>query len=336
MAPTLSEKTEKNEQLQQAQRDIVNEAFSALTSTQSYPPIASSFLDGQTAQDGLSLVEHIKLLRDRLGDWTVPEQNRVAVEEIPDILLALFGRLRIDSVTNFRSLLQGYEGSTSIENQKIALEGIKACGKPKQFFSSKVDAPFELFGVRWDGVEQSVGGDEASCESDTPSSPGEFASANSAGGETNSSPTVSAETEPDEQSKHPKSFPFVHEIAKHLHTHKGSTDSVNPRQHNMHAPTSGTFAKLIHMPSNTPVRTIAVEEFDPEGAYRHILVDITAATGCPAKVYQAVGGGGQVWYWIVGKVIGKDVVVGVSTFAVYTLPDLDEPDGGQKKDDKDQ
>ncbi|KAK7204327.1 hypothetical protein BZA70DRAFT_290303 [Myxozyma melibiosi] len=354
------------------------------------------------------LEDQISSLHADQNNWSIPESSRVALDEIPDILLSLFGRFRIDSISNIDDVLNhfispaesvltlsarsqvaensnddglrkdkgktrarsasnssfaplspvnsgGFEasgGTHEMHDRRIASDAdATGVGKPTQYFTSRVgDAPFEIFAVRWDGVERRRGEVYSDCESDDASPPSPVLSplpavvpaaapATAPAAVPTAAPTAVPAAAPAVETEHHRHNPaatIAHEIKRHIpHTHghsKPTTSTKSEERVHTHAPTAQTFAGLIKLPSNTPIRTIDADEFDPEGAYRHILVDISAATGSPAKVYQAVSGSGRVWYWVVGKVNGKDVVAGVSTFVDRGIRDEEDEERKEEKE----
>ncbi|KAK9463416.1 uncharacterized protein V1516DRAFT_616807, partial [Lipomyces oligophaga] len=253
--------------------------------------------------------------------WRLPTNKRVNVSEVPSILISLFGRLRSDSHSNLtKTHTGGFEASGGIhEMHSHRISQVFAddtgVGKPIMIYSSKIDAPFELFAVKWDGKEI-TGLNEPQHEHEnwqyspaTQESP-----AMSATGTTEDAANKQANSQNRSRSKS-----ITHRITKHLHRSSHSPALKLSIDHQtQYTPSSATFRIILDLPKDMSVRSIPYQEWDPEGLYSHILVDISAATGSPIRIYEGISGDSRVWYWVVGRVIGKDVLVGACTFAIHS------------------
>ncbi|KAK9356076.1 hypothetical protein V1523DRAFT_403014 [Lipomyces doorenjongii] len=291
------------------------------------------------AHDGAFIADHAAALR-YASDWHIPEASRVPFSEIPEILISLFGTFRRDCVSNAVPYAASH---TEADNEAKYDDDVRqpisandhAVGEARLFYSSRVDAPFEVFAVKWSGEEILPDGTIHDRELD---GEGNQMSRHTSG---SSGSTGSDEYEHDRAMSRSTSLDSIgsekgtsnddHSLRKitkivtkhfagdHAHKHHGP---LTPR-HKQHNPSANTFRSLIKLPPQSPLRSISPDEWDPKGAYGNILVSVSAATGSPVKIYQAGGGQGRVWYWIVGRLVGHDVLVGVSTFAVFGTYDGD-------------
>ncbi|KAK9248604.1 hypothetical protein V1506DRAFT_551323 [Lipomyces tetrasporus] len=324
--------------------DFNNLGMTSSTSDSSGATPQSSLLPAQ-ATDASFIADHAATLR-HASDWHIPESSRVPFSEIPAILISIFGRYRRDSISDTLpdpvspsgndDEITKYDDSPR-QLMPIPVDG-HAVGEPRLFFSSRVEAPFEVFAVKWSGEEiglvvRAETGD-ASHESDGEGQP--LARDTSA----SSASTVSDDFEHDNslsRSTTPEPFaperkkvsPISKIVSKHFPGHHGQkhSGSFPPTHHKQHTPSAATFRSLIKLPSDSPLRSISPDEWDPQGAYGNIIVSLSAATGNPAKIYEAAGTHGKIWYWIAARLAGHDVLVGVSTFAVFGAYDEDDKVG---------
>ncbi|KAK9388044.1 hypothetical protein V1515DRAFT_615133 [Lipomyces mesembrius] len=312
------------------------------------------------AHDGAFIADHAAALR-HASDWHIPEASRVPFSDIPQILISLFGTFRRDCVSNtVPDAASHTEADNEAKYDDDVSQPISAndhgVGEARLFYSSRGDAPFEVFAVKWSGEEilpdgnihthdhdRELGGEGNPMSRHTSGSSGSTGSDESEHDRPMSRSTsldsVGSEkcTSSDDHSLRKRVLPITKIVTKHLagdHAHKHN-GPLTPR-HKQHNPSANTFRSLIKLPPQSPLRSISPDEWDPKGAYGNILVSVSAATGSPVKIYQAGGGQGRVWYWIVGRLVGHDVLVGVSTFAVFGTYDGDAGDnegtkeGGQK------
>ncbi|KAK9313346.1 hypothetical protein V1524DRAFT_448974 [Lipomyces starkeyi] len=242
------------------------------------------------AHDGAFIAEYAAAMR-HASDWHIPEASRVPFSEIPEILISLFGTFRRDCVNDDAS-------------QPISAND-HAVGEARLFYSSRVDAPFAVFAVKWSGEEIRPDGTIDIHDQDRESNgEGDPVSRNTSGS--------SGSTESDD-SEHDRP-------GSDDHTQRKRVSPITKIQHNP------SVRSLIKLPPDSPLRSIAPEEWDPKGVY----------AWSPVKIYQAGDGQGRIWYWIVGRLVGHDVLVGVNTFAVFGTYDGDAGEndgtneGGQK------
>ncbi|KAK9333223.1 hypothetical protein V1520DRAFT_184060 [Lipomyces starkeyi] len=277
------------------------------------------------AHDGAFIADHAAAMR-YASDWHIPEASRVPFSEIPEILISLFGTFRRDCVSN---TVPDAASHTEADNEAKYDDDVSqpisandhAVGEARLFYSSRVDAPFEVFAVKWSGEEirwdGTIDNDDHDRESDGEGDPMSRNTSGSSGSTGSDDSEHERKAHSDDHTQRKRVSPIT-KIAKHLpgqHAHKHN-GPLTPR-HKQHNPSAKTFRSLIKLPPDSPLRSIAPEEWDPKGAYGNILVSVSAATGSPVKIYQAGGGQGRIWYWIVGRLVGHDVLVGVSTFAVF-------------------
>ncbi|KAK9448885.1 uncharacterized protein V1518DRAFT_360357, partial [Limtongia smithiae] len=268
-----------------------------------------------------------------LNEWHVPERSRVKFNEIPDILLSFFGRYRADSIlsaapgivadtdaahpaTSEQGAVAGSTTSSASPNHKPFTQLSAGIGEPKLFYSSSIDAPFEIFAVRWNGEAVGPSGFAKSPSipaQETSSHPSALELPTSAKGSAASSSPTHAPISPVHRNRRES---FTHIVTKHLPMpHHHPKERPEAPFHDAKV-TAKVLSALITLPHNTLLRNITPEEWDPSGAYKHILVAVAAAAGGTARIYQGNGEDGCVWYWIVAKCVGKDVVAGVSTFSI--------------------
>ncbi|KAK9326444.1 hypothetical protein V1517DRAFT_311804 [Lipomyces orientalis] len=318
-----------------------NLGMTTSTSDSSSATPQSSLLPAN-ATHGRLIADHAATLRDA-SDWHIPESSRVPFREIPAILISIFGRYRRDSISDIvpdpvspsgdDDEVMKYDDNP---RQLMPIPGDgHAVGEPRLFYSSRANAPFEVFAVKWSGEEIRPGGRvetrDPSYEPDGEDQP------LSRDASTSSASTVSDDFEHDYSlsgSTTPEPFaperkkvsPISKIVSKHFpghhgHKHRGS---FRPTHHTQHTPSAATFRSLIKLQSNAPLRSISPDEWDPQGAYGNIIVSVSAAAGNPAKIYEAAGATGKIWYWIAARLAGHDVLVGVSTFTVYGAYDEDD------------
>ncbi|KAK9469595.1 hypothetical protein V1512DRAFT_256621 [Lipomyces arxii] len=269
-------------------------------------------------------------LEDRTDDsesvfslWSVPVDRRVPIKAIPEILVSMYGLIKRDSVITDG----GYVGEARLH------------------YSSKVDAPFELFAVQWNGEnfqpEELTPGNahphhlSPKIPATEPAEAQELALSDTLHSSSSDSPPDSpaASANPgkvqddDSKTKHrSRAKSITHAVTKHLHARhfEVSPPPSGKLAVTQHNPSAYTFTKLIKLPPDTSLRSISPGEWDPNQEYSHIIINISAATGSPAKIYQASTLDGTMLYWIVGRVAGTDVLVGVSTYARFSNASLPE------------
>ncbi|KAK9361427.1 hypothetical protein V1504DRAFT_432768 [Lipomyces starkeyi] len=239
------------------------------------------------------------------SDWHIPEASRVPFSEIPEILISLFGTFR---PVRYRRM--------------IMPSARRGC------FTRH--APFEVFAVKWSGEEIRPDGTIDIHDHDRESNgEGDPVSRNTSGssGSTGSDDSEHDRPGSDDHTQRKRVAPITKTVTKHLpaqHAHKHN-GPLTPR-HKQHNPSANTFRSLIKIATRFAAALHCAGGMGSEGA----------ATGSPVKIYQAGGGQGRIWYWIVGRLVGHDVLVGVSTFAVFGTYDGDAGDndgtneGGQK------
>ncbi|KAK9478510.1 hypothetical protein V1514DRAFT_59833 [Lipomyces japonicus] len=312
-------------------------------------------------------------------DWSIPAKSRINISDVPDILIAIFGRFRTDSfVTNNAQCINSITvhdppiqvsqlasatdqspdndqdddrgDSSDHETTKTHARVIspisdnKSKGQPRLYYSSVVEAPFEVFGLKLarNSTDTSsaspgqpfVANTEQSLYSHLPISDNPvaclsfFSAADAKQGGDNGDGANQESAVPTAASKsasqHEHTLARLAKLLPHpagLHKVK---KTVPPRRHHI-TPSSQQFHASIKLPPDTGFRSISPEEWDPQNLYSYITVAVSAAAGGPTKIFQATGADGKAWYWIVAKLADSNIVVGVSTYAVFSFPtDCDE------------
>ncbi|KAK9457624.1 hypothetical protein V1511DRAFT_486207 [Dipodascopsis uninucleata] len=253
------------------------------------------------------------------SDWTVPDPLKVSISCVPEILVSVFGMIK---------------PGVFLRDEKLLMMDSSEILEPRLFYTTLTcESPFMVFAAKWAPREHSPPLTSSTSLPTGHEQP-------TAGHEQPTGATAPQKSHSIDEGPAPhsggKGHALSHEVAAVKHSllkasHGGLPSSMSHRHDSSDTddkgdphprlPTSEEFSRLLSLPKEVTLQSVNDIEWDPAGSYKHIMVDMEAATGSPIRVFKGVSSVGIDYYWVVAtmsidpdqSVAPESIVVGVTT-----------------------